>query len=118
MPEFFEPDSSVRRMMTTRQGSMITVASHLVVLLTASAACAGAPFVPMAHYSSAGAALYTATGDISADGKADVFASNSNGIISVLLGNGNGSFQAPKTIVALPAGSYPIVAADFNRDGF
>src|SRR3954452_1529704 len=105
-------------MMTTRQGSMITVASHLVVLLTASAACAGAPFVPMAHYSSAGAALYTATGDISSDGKADVFASNSNGIISVLLGNGNGSFQAPKTIVALPAGSYPIVAADFNRDGF
>lgn len=117
MSEFSVRLSTSLRVMSARQGAMVVAAAQLMLGLVEFPAYAGAPFVPMAHYPSGGAAQYTANGDVNADGKTDVFASNSNGVISVLLGNGNGSFQAPKTIAALPAGSYPIVAADFNRDG-
>jgi hypothetical protein len=88
-----------------------------MLVLLAPMSYAGAPFVTMANFPSGGAAQYTAAADVNRDGKEDVLASNLNGVISLLMGNGNGSFQAPKTIVALPAGAYPIVTADFNRDG-
>ena len=60
-----------------------------------------------------------ATGDFNSDGKPDLAVTNVyNGSVSVLLGNGNGSFQ-PATTVALAAGSTPvgIVTGDFNGDG-
>jgi len=88
------------------------------VLLPTAARAATSPLVPMAVYSSGGAAVFTAVADVNGDGNDDVFASNSNGVISLLLGKGNGAFEAPKTIVSLPsAGSCPIVTADFNGDG-
>jgi uncharacterized protein (TIGR03437 family) len=60
-------------------------------------------------------------GDFNNDGKLDLAVGSSGGV-SVLLGNGDGTFQPPLT-VPLPAGaafSFPsrhLVAADFNRDG-
>jgi hypothetical protein len=65
-------------------------------------------------------------GDFNGDGKLDlavpsgVYSSTSGwqGAIAILLGNGNGTFQAP-TLVALPTTSEPvgIAAGDFNHDG-
>jgi hypothetical protein len=93
------------------------VAPLLTFLLAAVAYAAPSVLQPITTYPSGGAAQFTAAADVNGDGKQDVFASNLNGVISVLLGNGDGSFQSPKTIAALPAGSYPIATADFNRDG-
>ena len=60
-------------------------------------------------------------GDFNHDGKLDLAVGNSEGV-SVLLGNGDGTFQQPLG-VALPPGTDPnfasrhLVAADFNGDG-
>jgi uncharacterized protein (TIGR03437 family) len=60
-------------------------------------------------------------GDFNRDGKLDLAVASLGGV-SVLLGNGDGTFQPPLT-VALPRGtalniaSRHLVAADFNRDG-
>lgn len=95
-------------------------ASHacasLLVLLAATCACSST-LSPMGIYQSGGTPQFTAVADFNRDGKLDIVASNSNGVISLLLGNGNGTFQNPRQIASLPAGSDPVVAADFNRDG-
>ena len=56
-------------------------------------------------------------GDFRNDGKLDLAFSNDQGL-QLLLGNGDGTFQPPQTIVsgALGAGA-PIVAGDFTGDG-
>src|ERR1019366_7120299 len=117
MPDFLHCLSSVPSVGLLRRRVTTTGAINLMLVLLAPMSYAGAPFVTMANFPSGGAAQYTAAADVNRDGKEDVLASNLNGVISLLMGNGNGSFQAPKTIVALPAGAYPIVTADFNRDG-
>jgi Bacterial Ig-like domain (group 3)/FG-GAP-like repeat len=118
MPRFSRSVSMVRdtRSSRTRLSGTAT-AGMLVVLFAAGAHGVTPPFPPIITYPSGGVAQYTATADVNGDGKQDVFASNLNGVISVLLGNGNGSFKSPKTIASLPKGSYPILTADFNRDG-
>jgi hypothetical protein len=59
-------------------------------------------------------------GDLNGDHKLDVVSINAvNNHISVLLGNGNGSFQAP-TSIALggnPDSAFGVVIGDFNGDG-
>jgi hypothetical protein len=58
-----------------------------------------------------------AAADFNGDGKVDLITSNhSNGTVSVLLGNGNGTFRKA---VDYPAGSYPVdvAVADVNGDG-
>ncbi|HLZ07582.1 MAG TPA: VCBS repeat-containing protein, partial [Chloroflexota bacterium] len=55
--------------------------------------------------------------DFNGDGKPDIAAANySSNSTSVLLGNGNGSFQAQKTFVT-GISPFSITAADVNRDG-
>jgi len=64
-----------------------------------------------------------ATGDFNNDGKADLAIQlTGTNQIAVYLGNGDGTFQAPKTsTIALPGGqvfaSAPLVTADYNKDG-
>ena len=56
-------------------------------------------------------------GDFNGDGKADIaVASSASNSVSILLGNGDGTFQAPSSY---PVGGAPldIKAADFNGDG-
>jgi len=63
---------------------------------------------------------FLVTGDFNGDAKLDVVIldSSTNGSeISTLLGNGDGTLQAPlnQTVSSIPAGEF--AAADFNRDG-
>ena len=56
-------------------------------------------------------------GDFNGDGRPDLAVANPNrDEVSVLLGNGDGTFQAPRS-PARPGGPYAIVAGDFNGDG-
>jgi len=67
--------------------------------------------------------IWISVGDFNKDGKPDVVVAN-NGLIqspastSVLLGNGDGTFQ-PQTTLPLPANAAPldVEAADLNGDG-
>jgi hypothetical protein len=54
--------------------------------------------------------------DVNGDGKPDLIANNGTSSMSILLGNGDGTFQVP-SIVALPSQGTSIAAGDFNGDG-
>jgi FG-GAP-like repeat/FG-GAP repeat len=61
---------------------------------------------------------FVAVGDFNGDGIADlVVVSLDTGIVSLLLGNGDGTFQAPRNHSA-GTGSRSVVVADFNADGY
>jgi hypothetical protein len=66
----------------------------------------------------AGAGAYgVATGDFNGDGKLDVVLENySAGTLSVLLGNGDGTFQ-PQVTYAVGTDPERVLVADFNGDG-
>ena len=56
-------------------------------------------------------------GDFNGDGKSDLVTANDNGTTaSVLLGNGNGTFQA-KQDFATGSGPDSVAVGDFNGDG-
>lgn len=80
-------------------------------------------FKAHADYPTAGenGELAVAAGDFNGDGKADLAVStqpNSSGpVISVLLGNGDGSFQSPTTYPAQSEGPNALAVGDFNGDG-
>src|SRR6266705_2655777 len=60
---------------------------------------------------------YIVEGDFNGDGKLDLAVTDySNNNVSVLLGNGDGTFQAPRTF---PVGVHPaqVAVGDFNGDG-
>ncbi len=56
--------------------------------------------------------------DFNKDGHLDVAVSHTgvSSTLFVILGNGNGTFQAPRSI-ALPAGGWGVAVGDFNGDG-
>ena len=68
-----------------------------------------------------GEATAIATGDFTCDGRMDVAVAGENtsgqGMISVLQGNGDGSFQAPETYAAGSHEPFAITAGDFTADG-
>lgn len=71
--------------------------------------------------SETGHAIFVAAGDFNGDGKLDLVATSNNdpagpAVVSVLIGNGDGTFQPP---VDYSVGAYPssIAVADFNVDG-
>jgi len=65
-----------------------------------------------------------ALGDVNGDGKLDLLFVNSHlmgsvyhGVVSVLLGNGDGTFRAPVLYDLGPFGAGPLAVADLNGDG-
>jgi hypothetical protein len=58
-----------------------------------------------------------ATGDFNGDGKLDVAFGGADGSISLLLGNGDGTFLAPKSLSTPATLSFSMAAGDFNGDG-
>jgi len=78
-------------------------------------------FFQLTVHSTGGTPVRIVSADFNHDGKADIVALNSNNVLSILLGSGNSSFAASKTIATLPANTAGlaarVVAGDFNGDG-
>lgn len=55
-------------------------------------------FIRLITYASGGAPARTVSADSNRDGKTDIVALNTNGVLSFLPGTGTGAFGAPKTI--------------------
>jgi len=71
-----------------------------------------ARFVPVGNVSPG-----VAVGDFNHDGKLDMVVTNaSDSSVSVLLGNGNGTFK-PQTVIAVDGRPLAVVVGDFNGDG-
>jgi len=82
----------------------------------------------VSYLSSADRTEFAVIADVNHDGKADLLISSgceangntdncASGIVSVFLGNGNGSFQAPVRYSTGEAGGYAMAAGDINGDG-
>lgn len=77
-------------------------------------------------YTGGNYATFLAVGDVNGDGKLDIVASNecpttggqcTSGIVGVLLGNGDGTFQRASTFSSGQHVATSIALADLNRDG-
>ncbi|HEY2468043.1 MAG TPA: FG-GAP-like repeat-containing protein [Terracidiphilus sp.] len=104
--------------------TLIWPAAALIALLFPAFDCYATTanqFFRLTVYSTGGTPVKIVTADFNRDGKPDVVALNSNNVLSIVLGSGNGAFGASKTIATLPANtaslSARMVAGDFNGDG-
>jgi hypothetical protein len=73
-------------------------------------------FLAPVSYPTGGTPYTVVTADFNNDAIPDIAVLNSEGTVSVLLGKGDGTFQAARTS-ATGVAARGIVAADFNRDG-
>lgn len=94
----------------------------LVLFSTFLSAQSVLSFTPVVTYSSGGfGALSSAVADLNSDGKPDLIVTNTGsgavGTVSVLLGNGDGTFQAPVTYYSGGHEAYSVAVADVNGDG-
>ncbi|HEY2586148.1 MAG TPA: FG-GAP-like repeat-containing protein [Tepidisphaeraceae bacterium] len=84
---------------------------------------AGGLFQPQQSYGVGQSPFSVAVADVNGDGKPDVITANaSSGTVSVLIGNGNGTFQAQRTFATSFVGEgnpepMSVAVADVNGDG-
>src|SRR5258706_7015424 len=80
-------------------------------------------FQPAVSYTAERGPLWVELGDVNHDGKQDILTANlGQDTVSLLLGNGDGTFQAERTLPggacsAPPCGTAAVAVADFNGDG-
>ena len=102
--------------MTRASGLFLIAVSHL--MFAAAAKAQGVSFIARRDFGVGSTPESVAVGDFNGDGKPDLATANSFdlGNASVLLGNGDGSFQAAQDF---GAGLRPLSVAvgDFNGDG-
>src|SRR3989454_1099942 len=78
-------------------------------------------FLPAVTYSAGPGSAFVAVGDFNGDGKKDLVVANygctgCRSSVSVLRGNGNGTFQNALNFL-VDDGAWSVAVADFNRDG-
>jgi len=104
--------------MKNRMKTMKQMAALLVLLGAAASHGRAEEFAPPKSYAVGTAPIGVVTGDFNGDGKVDlVVANNGSGNVSVLLGNGDGTFQSAVKFDAGIAAPESIFAGDFNGDG-
>jgi hypothetical protein len=100
--------------------------SHSAKRLRAVASTSASPiFGPAATYGSGGGSPYSVTvADVNGDGKPDALVANdcfdtncANGSVGVLLGNGDGTFQAPVAYSSGGQDAIAVAVGDVNGDG-
>lgn len=98
--------------------SLLSRLSITAILLSSALQLSASEFTTAVNYTTGTAPICVAVGDFNGDKKPDLaIADFMSGEVSILLGNGDGTFQAG---VNYNAGSRPIavVVGDFNGDGF
>src|SRR5437773_1791002 len=109
--------------MNRPEGRLLKLTAVLLLLYLPSErmAAATAGFQPAVNYSTGAAPKAVAIGDFNGDGKPDLAVANNgdanagdDGNVSILFGNGDGTFQAH---VDYPAGGPNVAVADINSDG-
>ena len=74
-------------------------------------------FTPVVNYPVGVSPAAVVTGDFNGDGRPDLAVANStSNSVSILAGNGNGTFQAAQNF-ATGAGPHSMAVGDFNKDG-
>src|SRR6267143_1107003 len=121
-----DPAQGVWHIRSAASTALLPTAAHVVATLAISPrpnpppayACTGTLLLPGVPEPSVGRNPTSVTaGDFNGDGKLDLAVTNEgSNNVSVLLGNGDGTFQAA---VSYPAGSGPVsvTSGDFNGDG-
>jgi len=108
--------------MTRASGLFLMAVSHL--LFAAAAEAQGVSFMVRSDFGAGISPVSVAVGDLNGDGVQDLAVANFgvcedwcfSSSVSVLLGNGDGSFQAARTFGA-GLGPWSVAVGDFNGDG-
>jgi Big-like domain-containing protein/VCBS repeat protein len=74
-------------------------------------------FLPPIAYNSGGYPTTVAVADVNGNGKPDLVVANLGGTVGVLLGNGDGTFQAAVTYPTVGYSPGSVAVADLNGDG-
>jgi hypothetical protein len=105
----------------TPTGSVVftdTTTSTTLGTLTMSSANAVSNFLTPVPFAVGTNPYQVVSADVNNDGKMDLIVGNYNGTqVSVLLGNGDGTFQAAQSFGTVASGVYWIAVADANGDG-